>query len=569
MSPEQAAADPGIDGRSDLYSLACVLYELLTGEPPFTGATLEAVLVQRFTRPAPRVGRKRSGIPPELDAAIYKAMARAPNDRFASMTGFREALVRPPSPAAATAGKSIAVLPFTNMSADPENEYFSDGIAEEVINALTQVPDLKVAARTSSFSFKGKPADLRTIGDALGVETILEGSVRKAGNRVRIAVQLTNVADGYHLWAERYDRELTDIFAIQDEIATAIALRLQATLSPAADAPLVRPATPNVDAYDLFLKARRLLRARGRAMLEAITCFERAIELDPEYAAAHAGLAHALVLSSFWGMMRPADAADRARRSARTARELEPSLLDAVTSTALVEFCVNYDRAAARAAWDRARELERGNVDARALRAAFDLCYAQGDLAGAIAELRAAAPEDPLSAYPVAQLAVILAWAGELGEALAQGRRAVELDPDSSFSRWALLHALAFAGDTAGVRVALDETIARLGRHPWFLMMLAVADRASAERLDAGAVCDELTARARLDYVQSAVLGTVALAAGRSEDAIRWFDRAATERDPLFISIAAYWPAIDAARRLPGWRGVMERIEGPGRSGSL
>src|SRR5687768_11868502 len=265
MSPEQAAADPHVDGRSDQYSLACVVFEMLVGEAPFTGTSVAEVLVRRFTRPPPRASSRKPGIARRVDGAILTAMARDPNERFSSMERFIEALNAPPEPwnTASSGEASVAVLPFVNMSADPENEYFGDGMAEEIINALAQVAGLRVAARTSTFVFKGKNHDLRAIGEKLNVATVLEGSVRRAGNRVRITAQLVSVSDGYHLWSERYDRELTDIFAIQDEIATAIASRLAVTLRGGENASLVRPSTSNLEAYELYLKARSLLKERG------------------------------------------------------------------------------------------------------------------------------------------------------------------------------------------------------------------------------------------------------------------------------------------------------------------
>ena len=243
MSPEQAAGERDVDGRSDLYALASVLYEMLAGEAPFTGATPDVILLQRFTQPPPKITTKRPGIPRAIEAAICTAMARAPEDRFPTVERFVASLEAKAGAPDADLDRSIAVLPFANMSGDPENEYFSDGVSEEIINALAQLPRLRVAARTSAFSFKGKNVDLRSIGDQLNVATVLEGSVRKAGGRIRITAQLSNVADGYQLWSERYDRELTDIFAIQDEIATAIAEKLKATLGVSGEGRLVRPPT--------------------------------------------------------------------------------------------------------------------------------------------------------------------------------------------------------------------------------------------------------------------------------------------------------------------------------------
>jgi serine/threonine-protein kinase len=234
MSPEQVDGSQYIDGRADIYSLGCVLFEMLVGEPPFRGSSLTAVIANRLSSPMPSPRAFRQLVPEAVDAAVRKAMADLPADRFATVAQFAEALgtTRPSGPTlVAVPDRSIAVLPFKNQSSDPESEYFSDGIAEEIINALAQLPGLHVAARTSSFAFKGKGADIAEVGAKLKVATVLDGSVRKAGNRVRITAQLVNVSDGYHLWSERYDSELDDVFAIQDHIARAIAQRFEVMLA--------------------------------------------------------------------------------------------------------------------------------------------------------------------------------------------------------------------------------------------------------------------------------------------------------------------------------------------------
>jgi serine/threonine protein kinase len=234
MSPEQVDGSPHIDGRADIYSLGCVLYEMLVGERPFRGTTLTALIANRLSSPTPSPRAVRELVPQGVDAAVRKAMASLPADRFSTGAQFADALGTPRASEAAPAAapdRSIAVLPFKNQSSDPEAEYFSDGIAEEIINALAQLPGLQVAARTSSFAFKGKSADIAEVGAKLKVATVLDGSVRKAGNKVRITAQLVNVLDGYYLWSERYDSELDDVFAIQDHIARAIAQRFEVMLA--------------------------------------------------------------------------------------------------------------------------------------------------------------------------------------------------------------------------------------------------------------------------------------------------------------------------------------------------
>ena len=285
MSPEQAAGDT-IDGRSDLYALGCMLYEMLTGEQPFTGSTIQATIAKRFHHTPPTVRTRRAGVSPALSETVERLLEKEPDARIATGALVVSALRSssgPQSPVVAPhdEGQSVAVLPFANLSASPDDEYFADGITEEIINVLASVPGLRVAARTSCFALKGKNEDLRVIGERLGVRHVLEGSVRKAGPRLRITAQLTGARDGYTVWSERFDREMTDVFALQDELASAIAGKLQLSLLASPDA-APRAGPRNIEAYQLMLKGRVLAGQRGRAILDAIPCFERAVLLDPE-----------------------------------------------------------------------------------------------------------------------------------------------------------------------------------------------------------------------------------------------------------------------------------------------
>ena len=339
VSPEQAAGERDVDGRSDQYSLACVLYEMLSGARPFTGPTAQAVLARRFTEPPPSLKTTKIRVPDYVDQALTRALAREPQERFETTISFVEAVahdVRRPGGNGSERGsqvsdgtKSIAVLPFTNMSADPENEYFTDGIAEEIISALSKIQALRVASRTSSFAFKGKTEDIREIGNKLEVETVLEGSVRKAGNKLRIAAQLISVKDGYQLWSERYDRELEDVFAIQEDIAQSIAKALRVVLTEREKREIEKVPTANLEAYDYYLRGRQYFnQLRLKSLKFARQMFQRAIEIDPNYALAHAGVAYCC---SFLYMYFDARASNlnQADQASKKAVELDPQLAEA------------------------------------------------------------------------------------------------------------------------------------------------------------------------------------------------------------------------------------------------
>jgi serine/threonine protein kinase/Tfp pilus assembly protein PilF len=346
VSPEQAAGEINLDGKSDQYSLACMLYEMIAGERPFSGNTPQSIMAKRFTETPKPLQGIRSSVPASVDWAVAKAMSTETSQRFATSAMFAQALVSGqlttptntdalPKTAVSQA-KSVAVLPFANHSADAENEYFADGMAEEIINALSKIQGLRVASRTSSFAFKGKNEDIGEIGRKLKVSTVLEGGVRKMGNRLRITAELVNVADGYHLWSERYDREIEDVFAIQDDISQAIVKALRVILSEGEKKAIENKPRTNIQAYDYYLRGRQFFHQLRRRSLEyARQMFNKAIELDPDYALAYTGVADAssLLYTYF-------DARDfnlrQADKASRKALELEPELAEAYVSRGIV-----------------------------------------------------------------------------------------------------------------------------------------------------------------------------------------------------------------------------------------
>ncbi len=472
MSPEQAACDPGLDGRSDLYSLGCVLYEMLVGLPPFSGTTPRAVMARQVADPPPPICSARPAVPAALERAVLRVLAKAPADRYATAGQFAAALLAPEAPEADLPdNESIAVLPFANLSGDTEFDYLSEGVTEDIINALAQLPGLRVAARTSSFAFRSKAADLAEVGRKLKVATVLEGGVQKAANRLRVTAQLGKVADGSLLWSERYEREMTDIFAIQDEIAQAIAARLQVSFGTGT--PLVTPSTASLDAYHLYLKGRHFLAQRGLALNKAAECFEQALALDPNYALAHAGLAEALVVVVQYGLAPAKALRARARAAGDRALALAPDLAEAHCALGTLSLVVEWNWPEAVRHLRRAIELQPRYVAARNW-LAYYLIFVAEQFDEGIAVGRRAVELDPLAPLPAMQLGMTLMGAGRSDEAIAPLRRAAELAPTMFLPPLHLGLLYNNLGRKAEAVVLLEQAVTTSGRHPWTLAALGI-----------------------------------------------------------------------------------------------
>ncbi len=342
MSPEQLRGKP-LDVRSDIFSVGVVLHEMLLGRPPFTADTSVDLISSIIRDEPPLASESCSDCPEELARLVQRCLAKEPSRRVQTARGVLVQLeeLRDQTKSGKSV-RSIAVLPFADMSAEKDQDYFCDGIAEEIINALTSVEGLRVASRTSAFLFRSSDADSRAIGLQLGVTSLLEGSVRKAGDRVRITVQLINASDGYHLWSERYDREMPHIFEIQDEIAQRVVAALQVALSPTERKALNKPKAREPEAYEYYLRGRRFFYRVTQKNLEfGRAMFERAIEIDPEYALAHCGLADCFSFLYLWCQQRP-EYLEGAERASKRAVELSPDLAEAHASSGLVlSWCEN------------------------------------------------------------------------------------------------------------------------------------------------------------------------------------------------------------------------------------
>jgi len=521
MSPEQAAADPAVDARSDQYGLACVLYEMLGGEPPYAGATPQAMLARRLTDPVPSLRALRDTVTETVETAVRRALARSPADRFATMTAFAEALSR--SEAEQAPPRSIAVLPFANLSTDPENEYFADGITEDVITQLAKIKALQVISRTSVMQFKGHQLSLRDIAARLQVASLLEGSVRRAGNRVRIVAQLIDARTDQHLWAETYDRELTDIFAIQSDVALRIAGSLRAELSTEEQTRIVRPPTDDVQAYQLYLKGRQwLIRFDQPGVRRSLEFFGKAVERDPDYAVAWAAIAMACIELAEIGGTGPGEGQEQAIAAAERALAIDPGLSEAHCMRAWARMVYEYDWQGAEAGLRRALELSPSNADACNIYGRF--CASLERFDEAVALQQRSLTLDPMTHR--SDLATAYLRAGKLDQALEIATRALEVSPEYSRGHatrgWALLK----LGRPAEGLEALERAVALSPGDTMWLAQLAQALALTGATARAREIADRLEDESQRRYVSPYHLAYVYTGLGELDRAMDFLDQA-------------------------------------------
>ena len=430
MSPEQVQGIE-LDQRSDMFSFGVVLYEMITGQLPFKGEHEAAVIYSILNEAPEPLERYKADLPQGLQGVVNKALEKNREMRYQQIdelqVDFKKLSKGIESPIKKQL-PSIAVLPFTNLSADKEQDYFCDGMAEEVINALSQVEDLRVVARTSAFSFRGREIDVREIGQKLNVQTLLEGSVRKAGNRIRITAQLINVEDGYHLWSERFDRDLADVFAIQDEISLAIMDKLKVKLLGNEKEKMLKRYTQNLEAYDLYLKGRyHWNRRMPEALRKAMMHFEQVIQKDPNYALAYAGLADCYSMLAQVYVLPPKEAFPKAKALASKALEIDETLAEAHTSLAFALGCFYWDWAGAEREFKRAIEL---NLNYATAHQWFAMVLVKlGRTSEALQEIHKALELDPFSLIINTSAGFVYLYAGREDKAVEQAEKVLDMDP--------------------------------------------------------------------------------------------------------------------------------------------
>ncbi len=580
MAPEQLGGAP-VDARTDLFALGIVLYELATGRHPFAGETLSEVgaAILRDT-PAP-VTALRPDLPPGLAGIVSRCLEKNPRARYqsahevhAALDSLRREAVSGAAQAAipapfAEATPSIAVLPFLNLSPDPENEYFADGLSEELLNVLAKIRGLRVVSRTSAFSFKGSKLDLATVATRLNVATVLEGSVRKSGRRVRVAAQLIHVATDSHLWSETYDREIEDIFAVQDDIARSVVKELRAALlgdepDSAAEADVraevaaaVKGRAVSAEAHRLYLEGRFFVDRQARdAMTRGIDCLKQALAADPEYPLAWAVLARAYFISAGWSWVPLAEGYELAREAAEKALALEPDLPEALVALGGVRMMQEWK---SNGKWNgggvwirRALELAPGNADVVRAAALFE--GMRGRLDDAIALDRRAVALDPVSAAPYRNLGYHCLEAGLLAEAESAIRKLLDLSPQSSYARYLLGFVFLAQGRT-------EEALAAFGQEPPTEVTrvhgLALAYHAAGRREEAAAALAELVQNWAQDNAYQ--IAQACAYHGETELAFAWLERAYAERDPGLTEARVDF-LLRNVHRDPRWLPFLEKM---------
>ncbi|HKV73299.1 MAG TPA: protein kinase [Gemmatimonadales bacterium] len=600
MSPEQVVAEKNLDGRSDVYSLGCVLYEMLTGEPPFTGPSPQAVLAKRLSEPVPAVRTGRE-VPLGVEKAVTRALARSPADRYPTAAEFAEELGRGsdyheagdtapvirsrsspfPTRARVLLGviallavvvalfrwrhigggpppASTAVLPFVDLSPEKDQQYFSDGLTEELTTALSQVAGLRVAARTSAFQFKGENPDVHEVGRRLDVGTVLEGSVRKSGNRLRVSAQLIDVKDGYQLWSESYDRDLADIFAVQEEVARAIVSALQLKLAPARDSALAVRPTADLAAYDLYLKGRYAWNQRNSASIpEAVRYLEQAVGRDSSFARAWAALADSYILSVPYSGGVPAEAWPKAQAAAHRALALDRNSAEAYNSLGYGYMIYAWD-------WENAEESFRKAIAAdpnyaNAHHWYGDFLAGRGRLDESLAEMRRAHQLDPLSLIITAENGWVLYLMGRNDSAEAQIRTALALDTHFASAHTRLGEVLAMEGKYPEARGEFQRAIELGAFEPFVKGLLAFAEARSGNRDAALKIARDLELRRTREYIPAWSLAAAYAGLGDAQAGIAWLNRGIDVKD-IYIPESFFEPVLAPLRRDPAFDAVTARM---------
>jgi eukaryotic-like serine/threonine-protein kinase len=556
MSPEQASARP-VDARSDLFSFGTILYEMLAGRRPFTGdsgASVLAAVLRDSPSPIP-------GLPADLAAVLSRCLRKDPDERFQSASELKAAIEACLAPAPIRSIPSIAVLPFTNMSGEKCDDYLCEGLAEEIINVLTRLPGLRVVARTSAFAVARMGLDVREAGARLAVTHVLEGSVRRAGLRVRVTTQLVSSVDGAHLWSESYDRELTDVLMLEDEVAAAVSARLRGEMSGAAhsedsDRPL---RAVNAKAHHAFLEGRHYF-AKGtpEALAAAKACYQRAIAEDPSFALAYDSLAELYWFLGFFGAEPPREAFSQSTWHILRALELDEGRAEAHALLGMLRKELDYNWPEVDREFSRAFALDPHSPLVQ-LRHAMSCLMPRGRVEEAMVEIELILASDPLSLFVRWWLGVMAILARQFDRAIDEGRHMIALEPGYFLGHWTLGLGLQSAGRTDEAIPSLERAHELSGGTPFTLGFLAWAYGRAGRRGDATALLFQIETAVKHTYVPPFTFALVYAGLDDWDAAFVWMDRAVDARDPLIMPIRTL-PIFDPIRGDPRFAALLEKM---------
>ncbi len=562
MSPEQAEGKE-VDENTDLYSLGVILYEMVTGQLPFEGDTPLSIAVKHKTEVPPDPKIVNPHISKNLRKLILRCLEKDPQMRYRKaeemLLDLKKIELPEPELLKEESSKwknSIAVLPFKNMSTDPEQEYFCEGLSEELINALTQINDLRVVARTSAFSFKDKDMDIREIGHKLNVKTVLEGSVRKSGNRLRITAQLINVIDGYHLWSDRFDRELADVFDIQDEISLAITDKLKLELLGEEKQKLTKRYTEDVEAYNIYLKGlyfRRKL--TGDNIKKAIDLFNRAIDKDPKNTLAWAGLAYSHMVSPFYGDESPDEAYPLAKKAVLKALELDRQLAEAYEAHAAINAYMEWNWESAKANLDRAQELNPGYAWVYFHRGSL-LTYL-AEFEEGIRNFKKACELDPLNIAFNRNLGCIYVRAGQFENAIETLQRTIEMDPDFPMTHLYLAYVYIQKNMYKEALIELQKEKSLL--NGFLEPHIGIVYNLMGQRDKTQQILDELLVRSKKEYISPYGLALLHFDLGENDLGFSCLEKAYDARDPWLVYMSVDF-LLDRVRSDPRFKEMLKKI---------
>ena len=597
MSPEQATGDRVIDARSDQYALGAVVYEMLTGEPPHTGPTSQAIIARLMTEKPRSVRSTRSTVPAPVDQAIGRALAKSPADRFPSCGAFAKAMVAEPDgirsgrpgarralviaaagtlAAAALIGwlalgrhepagspspsraKSIAVLPLVNVGGDSTQEYFADGMADELANALGKLPGLKVAARTSSYAFKGRrDLDVREVGQKLGVDVVLQGSVRRAGDRMRVSVQLTDAKQGVELWSQTYDRNTKDAFAVQDSITQTTVRQLSLSLGADGLAATRAGRTTNPEAHDLYLRGQTIaMQGTETALRRAIDLYRRSLAKDPSYAQADAAIAFAYM--SLADSYMPSNIAyDSSRVAARRALASDSLVADARALVAFANMALDWSFAASDLLIRAAAEREPNSVQTQILYAVY-LCTI-GRTREGLTAAQAAMTVDPLNPVASWSREECLYKARSYDQLIAEHPKTVASWPDPRFFYWDSFLAAAYREKGQFKEALAEYERAQQAAGDMPLYGYAVTLARAGRTAEARAMIERLEAYGRDHYINPITLVAAYAALGDRDQAFAWLRRTEADRTGWLWGIAT-WPEFDSLQQDPRLARLIKRM---------